>query len=157
MTLRSVHDADRLPLGHFVSVTTRDANGRSRNGQPYFAWNALEGTGPRQYEIQFVDGEWMLCDAVEMQGGYFDLDSVRPRSWPAVEFGRPWNGWTTPVVARTVLESILTEAEEPHVWDGDTVLVGDDAEPFGPRQDGLFALAPLGFRFELAGLSRTEA
>lgn len=156
MAHRLVHDTDRLPLGHFVSITTRDANGRSRNGQPYFAWNALECKGPRQYEIQFADGDWMLCDAVEMHGGYFDLDTIRPRSWPAVEFGRPWNGWATPVVARTVLESVLTGAREPYVWDADTILVGDEAEPLRPRPDGLYDLALLGFCFEFAGPSRTR-
>jgi hypothetical protein len=83
-----------------------------------------------------------------------------PRSWPAVRFGEPWNGWATPVVERSVLASVLTAISaatgEPHRWDGDLAVVagpvGESGEPeyedrLEPDDSGLYNLGILGWTF----------
>lgn len=54
------------PLGTFRSITTRDAGGTERDGQPYYAYNTLRSAGRQVIEIQFGDGTWMLADPQEL-------------------------------------------------------------------------------------------
>lgn len=62
--------------GIFRAVSTRDGEARHRHGEPYVGVREV-GTDPRglrQFEIQFLDGIWML--AVES-----DLETtVEPKS-----------------------------------------------------------------------------
>lgn len=68
----------------------------------------------------------------------FSLDALPSRSWPAIRFGEPWNGWATPVVTRGVLAEMLTASGEPHRWDGSNVWLGTPAVDLQPGQDPEF-------------------
>ena len=59
---------EKTPLGHFHSVTTRDAVAQARDGWPYFVLirRGLAPDGQALYEIQFGDGEWMLAVASDL-------------------------------------------------------------------------------------------
>lgn len=81
------------------------------------------------------------------------------RSWPAVRFGEPWNGFATPVVTRETLEDLLAAVDDGYRWEGDVVVVwsaidlGPDDLPeyedrLSPGADGLYDLGALGWVFE---------
>jgi hypothetical protein len=82
------------------------------------------------------------------------------RSWRAVSFGPPWNGWDTPRVTRATLAQLLPDLHEGHRWTDDGVLVWPTAdlmpdEPHDPETedlirpdaDGAFDLGYLGWVF----------
>lgn len=81
------------------------------------------------------------------------------RSWPAVRFGEPWNGFATPVVIRQTLEDLLEVVGDGYRWEGDDVVVwsaidlGPDDLPeyedrLSPDGEGLYDLGALGWVFE---------
>lgn len=65
------HMPDDLPvdtrtapaIGHFTMKSTRDGSGHERDGQEVVAANVLDSD---LMEVQFRDGEWMLCDRDEL-------------------------------------------------------------------------------------------
>lgn len=89
----------------------------------------------------------------------FSLDSLPDRSWPALRFSEPWNGWATPVVTRDVLAEVLAASGEPYRWDGNDVLLGTAAVDLQPGQEpesyarvcasgeGSYELGQLGWTF----------
>lgn len=156
MALRLIRNEEARPLGIFHSITTRDAAGLERDGQPYYAWNALDGVGPQVFEVQFADGTWMLADPRELDAGRFLLGAVLDHTWPAVEYGEPAEDRPTPVVARVVLEDVLNRSCTPYVWDGNDVTLTNPGRCLRAREDGLYDLAPLGWAFELEHDSATR-
>jgi len=88
----------------------------------------------------------------------FTLDFT-DKTWNAVSFGKPWNGWATPVVTLETFEDIVA-------WAADTMTVNFHTngtamieEPFGketiyfeitPDANGNYDLSQLGWTFETA-------
>lgn len=81
------------------------------------------------------------------------------RSWPAVRYGAPWNGFATPVVHRETLEDLLQTVGDGHRWEGDVVVLWptidlqpgeepDEVDRLDPTSDGLYDLGELGWVFE---------
>jgi hypothetical protein len=81
-------------------------------------------------------------------------------TWPAVHVGTPWNGFATPVVARSTLASLLETTGDGHRWDGDVAVVwptidlapGDAPDPetvdrLEPDGEGNYDLGSLGWVF----------
>ena len=60
--------------------------------------------------------------------------------------GRPWNGWTTPVITREVLESVVAaaEGETLHFIEDVAVISGDKLRP---DADGNYDLGQIGWCF----------
>lgn len=97
-----------------------------------------------------------------MNEGRFTLPPFEgARSWPAVRFGEPWNGFATPVVTRETLEDLLKAVGDGYRWEGADVVVwssidlGPDDLPeyeerLSPGRDGLYDLSSLGWVFEQA-------
>lgn len=157
MTLRLIRDDETpRPLGIFHSITTRDAAGQERDGQPYYDWKALDGVGPQIFEVQFADGTWMLADPQELDAGRFLLGVVPDHTWPAVEYGEPSEGRPTPVVTRAALQDVLNRSRTPHVWDGNEVTLTNPGQCLRAREDGLYDLGSLGWAFELEHDSATR-
>ncbi|WP_146135420.1 hypothetical protein [Antricoccus suffuscus] len=89
----------------------------------------------------------------------FTLDALPDRSWQALAFGEPWNGWATPIVARDVFSDVLNASGEPHRWAGDDLWLGTPAADLMPgetpdlwnrieaEEAGTYALAALGWTF----------
>ncbi|MCX5044080.1 hypothetical protein OG921_12985 [Aldersonia sp. NBC_00410] len=102
----------------------------------------------------------LTVGAVWHAGGMqFGLDALPERTWPALRFGEPWNGWATPVVSRDVLDQMLAASGEPHRWEGSGLWLGTPAIDVQPGQepefyervrasgDGSYDLGQLGWTF----------
>ena len=77
----------------------------------------------------------------------FTIDGFEPEHvWTAVRYGRPWNGWATPVVTRDVLESVIAaaEGETLHFIETTAVISGDKLRP---GADGTCGLGHIGWCF----------
>lgn len=77
----------------------------------------------------------------------FTIDGFEPEHvWTAVRYGRPWNGWATPVVTRDVLESVIAaaEGETLHFIETTAVISGDKLRP---DADGNYDLGQIGWCF----------
>lgn len=77
----------------------------------------------------------------------FSIDGFeRQQVWTAVSYGRPWNGWATPVVTREVLESVIAAAEGGSLYFIETtaVISGDRLRP---DADGYYDLGQIGWCF----------
>ncbi|MCF3940695.1 hypothetical protein [Gordonia tangerina] len=66
--------------------------------------------------------------------------------WTAVSYGRPWNGWATPVVTREVLESVIAAAEGETLAfvENVAVITGDKLKP---DINGHYDLGQIGWCF----------
>lgn len=55
--------------GVFWAVSTRDGEARARSGSPYARLRELgtDARGQQLFEIQFLDGEWMLAVESDLQ------------------------------------------------------------------------------------------
>lgn len=67
----------------------------------------------------------------------FTLDGELEKTWTALRFGTPWNGWLTPVVDRDTLTAVfdfgdLDEGEYALRFEGDTAVVKYPHEPDAP-------------------------
>lgn len=82
------------------------------------------------------------------------------RSWEAVRFSKPWNGWLTPITTRETLENLLDVLGDGHRWEGDIAVVwptidldeGESHDPdtedrIAPDDDGNYDLGTLGWTF----------
>lgn len=76
----------------------------------------------------------------------FSHDSALQSRWPAIRYGKTWNGFLTPVVTLETATTVLRDLEEPVTISPAGVLVGDDFT-LTPNDLGEYDLAPLGFRF----------
>jgi len=77
----------------------------------------------------------------------FTIDGFEPEhTWEAVRYGQLWNGWTTPVVTRDVLESVIdaAEGETLHFIETTAIISG---EKLRPGTDGNYDLGQIGWRF----------
>lgn len=77
----------------------------------------------------------------------FTIDGFEPEHvWRAIRFGRPWNGWATPVVNRATLESVIAaaEGETLHFIEATAVISGDKLRP---DSDGNYDLGQIGWCF----------
>lgn len=90
----------------------------------------------------------------------FSLDSLNEghgytKAWPAAAFGRPWNGWATPIVSREVLVEFFSHIRQRHAWASDghcvTVFHEDDSDldvVLEPLEGGFYDLGMLGWTFD---------
>lgn len=84
-------------------------------------------------------------------------------TYDAVSYGRPWNGWATPLVTRQTLETMFTTEDPDSSWmsvtfdvDGTACVIEQDHtdedwyEPvlIEPTADGNYDLGMLGWIFE---------
>lgn len=146
MTVHQFPDSKaRQPLGTFNAVSVRDGASLERDDQPFFEMNALDTADGRPLcEVQFGDGAWLLADPTQDLVPAFELDALPDRTFLAVSYGDDWNGRATPIVTRAVLEQMLLDLDEPNIWDGDTVRLGD-GERLMPFFSGLYDLGTLGW------------
>ena len=77
----------------------------------------------------------------------FTIDGLGPGyAWSAVRYGQSWNGWVTPIVTRSVLESVVAaaEGETLHFIETTAVISGDKLRP---DSDGNYDLGQIGWCF----------
>ena len=109
-------------------------------------------------------GEWITCPNARDtcinccpccdSGLFFEIGGL---VYPAVSFGRPWNGFMTPTVTREVAEGIahmltgegLDDAME---FDGDTIVIrdlngGEPDEYITPNHRGHYSFGFIGWCF----------
>lgn len=83
------------------------------------------------------------------------------RAWQAESFGKPWNGWATPVVTRAVVADFVKHSPGSLEMRGDGVVLiseqdggfaaaylDDEHYVIHPTADGLYDLGLLGFVFD---------
>lgn len=85
----------------------------------------------------------------------FSHDSALQSRWPAVRYGRTWNGFLTPVVTLETATAVLRDLEEPVTISPAGVLIGDDFT-LTPNGLGQYDLASLGFRFHAVSSDESQ-
>lgn len=90
-----------------------------------------------------------------------DRTPLYSRAWQAESFGKPWNGWATPVVTRAVLADFVKHSPGSLEMRGDGALLiaeqdggfaaaymDDEHYVIHPNEAGLYDLGLLGFVFD---------